>query len=75
MSHEYATPEQDAIAFVDRYYSDDAIITPHYTRSALMQMGWQLGKGAPLRYRQRYTAAFVDAWITRYEALTGLKVI
>lgn len=67
-------PEIDAFKCVQRY-SDTAIVTPHYTRSALEQGGWQLSKGLSRLYRERFTKAYVDAWIGRYEALTGKTVL
>lgn len=55
--------------------TDDAIVTPAYTREALRQMGMQRSFGGPARYRERFAKAFVDAWIGRFEALTGKAVL
>lgn len=68
------TPEQDAQDSVARE-SYDAIVTPHYTRSALMEMGMQRSYGERPNYRLRFTSAFVDAWSERYTRLTGRSVV
>lgn len=46
-----------------------------YTRTALWQMGWERGKGMTEKIRVRFAHAFVDAWVGRFEALTGKAVL
>lgn len=63
----------DAQKSVDRN-RDAAIVTPAYTRSALLQMGWQLSRGETKSYRAAFMTAFADAWTERYTSLTGQQV-
>ena len=63
----------DAEKSVGRY-RDTAIVTPAYTRTALLAMGWQLSRGASKSYRAAFMSAFVDAWTERYTELTGKDV-
>ena len=55
-------------------YRDTAIVTPAYTRAALLQSGWELSRGQSPTYRTAFMSAFADAWTVRYTELTGKAV-
>jgi hypothetical protein len=59
----------DAVRSVARE-SDAAVLSPHYTESALHQMGWARSYGASRLYRGYFTSAFVAAWQARVAALS-----
>lgn len=59
----------DAKASVARE-TDAAIITPRYTTSALLQMGYARAYGQSRAYRAAFSEYFFLEWMKRYIALT-----